>query len=273
MFGMSTQLALKVLDRTYDQKMDTLRDSKMNQRDIEYFQENIRSVVSVDDLMDDYKLYSFVMKAFDLEDRIPHKALIKEILKSDLDDRQSLANRLVDPRLKEFAKTMGFLHEGSTNLNTISQKWRDGMVDRFLTVKLEQGEGEINPNVEAALYFQRKAPEIDNWYEVLADKRLADFMRTSLMVPEQVAMLEPDRQVEILSKKYDLEKIKDPEELDKLVTRFAAFGDLQQMNMGGMGAPGSTALSLLSAPPSFGTNPQIISIQPVSIHGFGSLLR
>lgn len=274
MFGLPTHLSLNIVERTYDQKMSTLAESGMNKREIDYFNENISDVESVDDLMDDHRLYSFVMKSFDLEGNIPYRAMMEQILSSDMEDSTSLANRLTDPRLRDLASEMGFMYEGSTNLNTVRPSWREDMVDRYLTVQLESNEGEANPNVEEALYFKRKAPEITNWYSVLGDQRLSKFMRTALMLPDQIAALDIDRQVELFQDKFDIENFSDPQEIDKLVTRYSALADTS-----GAGAGHSTnsgagrALSMLSTNASMGLTSQIISIDPVYTQNFAKVMR
>lgn len=274
MFGLPTQLSLKILDRTYQQKIEAIRSSAQHQREIDYFLKNISKVVSVEDLMEDYRLYSFTMKAFDLEEHIPYRAMMKKILESDLEDRSSLANRLVDSRLKSYAKEMGFMYEGSTNLNTISAKWREEMVERYLTVQLETQEGEANPNVEAALYFRRKAPEITNWYQILGDKRLAEVMRKALMLPEQIAAVDVDRQAELFQQRFDIAKFQDPKEVEKLISRYAALADTDPASGFASTASGAgRALSMLTANRSMGLTSQIISIDPVTVQNFGKLIR
>lgn len=274
MFGLSTQLSLKVIERTYDRKIEALRNTAMHAREIEYFKENIRKVNSVDDLMDDFRLYSFVMKAYKLDESIPHRALVKKILSSNLEDRDSLANRVVDSRMKEFAHGMGFLNEGQSNLNTVRHSWREQMIERYLTVQLEQNEGQANPAVEEALYFKRKAPEIKSWYEILADKALSNVFRTAFNLPHVLAGVDIDRQVEIFKTKFDLDSFKDPEAVNKLINRFAAFSDINGSMRGNMqGVRGSTALSMISQPPTFGMNAQIITIDPVTVSNFGKIIR
>ncbi len=48
------------------------------------------------------------MKAYGLEDMTYAKAFMKQVLESDLSDPNSFANRLSDPRYKEFAAAFNF---------------------------------------------------------------------------------------------------------------------------------------------------------------------
>ncbi|WP_185983570.1 DUF1217 domain-containing protein [Aureimonas mangrovi] len=78
------------------------------EREARYYQENIGQVRTVDDLMDDYRLYSYALKAYGLEDQIGSRALIRQVLESDLSDTSSFANRLTDQRYRQLAGAFDF---------------------------------------------------------------------------------------------------------------------------------------------------------------------
>ena len=99
--GMSSFLGLKLADRTEQIQKEQIRNDLQNARAITAFRERIGDIETVDQLVEDTELYTFVMKAFDLEDQIFGKALIKKMLKSDAEDRDSLIRRLTDPRFRE----------------------------------------------------------------------------------------------------------------------------------------------------------------------------
>jgi len=236
-FGTSTtQMTLKFLDRTRPKQMDMIRNEAWNKKEIAHFQDNIKKVNSVDDLMRDHRLYSFVMRAFDLEDRIPHKALMRKLLESEVVDPDSLANRVKDPKQKDLAHTMGFMLGGKVNLNVLSKTWRDGIVERFLTTKFERKQGETNEAVENALYFKRKLGDgsgVRSWYSILGDKKLYDVMQTTLGFPREIAFMDIEKQKQYLDKKYDVKKLKDPKEIERLVNRYAAMKDVEAARNGG----------------------------------------
>lgn len=77
-------------------------------REAAYYNANIGSVKTVDDLMNNYQLYSYAMKAYGLEDFTYAKAFMKQVLTSDLSDSSSFANRLNDPKYKAIAEAFNF---------------------------------------------------------------------------------------------------------------------------------------------------------------------
>jgi hypothetical protein len=70
--------------------------------------------------------------------------------------------------------------------------------------------------------------------------------------------LDVDKQNAIMQKKYDLTKLADPDERDRLITRFMAVSDVLNPPQGNFN---STALSVLQNIGSVGSAVQIISLQ------------
>lgn len=223
--GMSGNLALKLVDATESKEQTLMRSQPQNAREIDYFMENISKVETVDDLMEDYQLYSFVMKAHDLEDQIFGKAMMEQILKSNIEDDDALVNKLTDSRFTDLYNGMGFGANGTTNLNTVVESWKTGIVDKFIDTQYVNDKAEENEAVGIALDFRRNAPEITNAYDILKDTDMAAFVRTVLGLPEEMAALDIDRQAAILSESLDLEKLQDPAEVETLISRYIAISD------------------------------------------------
>ncbi len=96
--------------------------------DSKYYQDNIGKVKTVDDFLDNYRLFSFAMTAHGLEDMIYAKAFMKKVLESDLSDDNSFANRLTDDRYKNFAAAFNF--GASSAEAAVAQS--DGQMDKLL---------------------------------------------------------------------------------------------------------------------------------------------
>ncbi|CAN7504642.1 DUF1217 domain-containing protein [Pararhizobium sp. LjRoot235] len=77
-------------------------------RETEYYKENIGKVTSIDAFLDDYRLYSYAMKAHGLEDMTYAKAFMRKVMESDLTDENSYANMLTDERYRNFAMAFSF---------------------------------------------------------------------------------------------------------------------------------------------------------------------
>lgn len=193
-------------------------------RDVEYYKENITSVKSPEDLINDHRLYTFVMRAYGLEDLSYAKALMRKVLEEGIDDSDALANKLTDPRYTELATDFNFARFGETT--TIFEKVKTGVVDKYYDQSLEIEAGDQNDGARLAMYFERKAESLESPYDILADPALLKFVQTAFALPTQMSFADIEKQADMITERLDLEKLSDPEELDKLVTRFLSLWDI-----------------------------------------------
>ena len=97
---------------------------------------------------------------------------------------------------------------------------------------LEEDAGQQNEGVRLALYFSRKAGDISNFYQVLADPALSKVVRTALSLPESFASADIDKQVQLFESKLDVEDFKDPQKLEKFLTRFTSLWEISNPSAG-----------------------------------------
>ena len=95
---LSTFTTYQLYTRDQSRVLDRIAAEPVNQRLADYYRKTIGDVTSVKEFMDDYKLYSYAMTAYGLEDQIDSRALIRKVLESDLADEKSFANQLSDER-------------------------------------------------------------------------------------------------------------------------------------------------------------------------------
>lgn len=241
--GMSPLLAVRLIDKTQARQDALIRKAPDHGRAIKAFEERIGKVRSVEDLLKDHEVYSFVMKAYDLGSQIFGKALVRKALESDIEDRGSLIRRLTDPRMREMYRDMGFTKGGTENPNTADPKWRADMVERYIARQRIDAQWEQNPAVANVLEFRAKAGKVKSWFDVLKDKQMSEFMRTALGVPAASAKIDLDKQVVLLQRRFDIAKLADPGERTKLERQYVIAAEAA---VGGAGAR-STALQLIQS--------------------------
>tara|TARA_R110002049_G_scaffold29972_2_gene101958 strand:+ start:47189 stop:48016 length:828 start_codon:yes stop_codon:yes gene_type:complete len=267
--GMSTQLAVKLFDATRDKQLDLVARGAQNARQIAAFSERIASIGSPKELIADTEVYTFVMRAFDLEDQIFGKALIRKTLESDISDRTALVNRLTDPKIREMYETLRFAPEGGASPNFADPDWQADMIDRFKERLVLNSASEGNTGAGLALEFKARAGEIETWFDVLKDKNLGKFMRRALALPDEIVKVDIDRQAALFAQKFDIEKLKDPAEVDKLVSRFSAIYDALE----GVQMQTNSALTLMQGAVSAGQGGRFnlitIDIPSIVRNGYG----
>ncbi len=225
--GLGSQLSLNLIDSTKDRQIETMKSEAEHARLADAFRERIGSITSVEELTDDFEVYSFVMKAYDLEDQIFGRAMMERILTSDADDDDSLLNNLSNANFDDLHEALGFNTEGVPSTQDFnSTLWQDEIVDKYFETTFRLEYNEMNETVGTTLEFREKLGEIDTWYNVLADAELGEFFRTALGLPESMGLLDVDQQVSIFENKYDLTLLNDPDEVQSLETRYVAISDV-----------------------------------------------
>ena len=199
-------------------------------REVEYYQENISDVKSIDDLMEDTRLLKVALTAFGLEEMTYAKAFIKKALEGGIDDNDSFANRLTDTRYQDFVETFNFArHDTAT---TAFGKVTEGVIEKYYQANIETRAGDENTGARLAMYFERKAADITDAYSILADTALLEIVQTTFRLPTEMSFSDIERQAEIIEDRIDLEKLTDPEYVGELVGRFLAMWDLDNPNAG-----------------------------------------
>ena len=232
---MSTALvSYQNINRDLASTLKRTQQQPLVSRESEYYLANISDIKSVDEFLADERLYRYAMKASGLEDMTFAKAFIRKVLEEGIDNTESFANSLADKRYKEFAERFNFDRYGATA--TTFTRAQQGTVDSYVRQVLEESAGEENEGVRLALYFQRKASGIDNTLQLLADPALLKVAETLFSL--NLSSGDVDRNAERITQQLDIEDLKDPEKLAKLLTRFTAMWEIVQ--------PSSTPTSNIS---------------------------
>lgn len=194
-------------------------------RETEYYLSRIGEIKTIDDFLADTRVFNYAMKALGLEEMSYAKAFMRKVLTEGIDDRNSFANKLIDKRYREFARTFNFHRYGE--FATTFTRAQQGIVDNYIRQSLEIDAGQQNQGVRLALYFERKAETIDSPYAILADPALTKFIQVALRIPPMSSMQDIDKQAAEISKRLDLQDLKDPEKLDKLILQFTTLWELE----------------------------------------------
>ncbi len=214
---------------TKDKEQTELR--KAADKDAVYYQNTIANIGSVKELLADRKLLDIALVAKGLDPAKVTTADLRKMFDSDLNDPKSFVNTQTDPRFAELVASFNFDDDGEVaRLPKFGPQTRDQFMEtqrKYLQQTLETQQGETNPGVRLALYFERKAPSITSAYDLLADKALSEVFRTIFSLPDEVGAMDIDQQAKVVEKHLDLKDLADPAKLSKLLNRFSALYDIK----------------------------------------------
>jgi hypothetical protein len=241
---MATIAAYRTVAMDLPRSLEQIAADPVNARQSKDYLARISDVKSVDDFMRDDRVLTYALKAHGLEEMTYAKAFIRKVLEEGIDGEGAFANKLADSRYRDLAETFNFARHGAAT--TVFTRAQAGTVEKFNRQALEVQAGADNEGVRLALYFERRAPKIDNTYDILADPALARVARTLAGLPESIGAIDVDKQAAMIEWRIDISEFRQPEKLSRLIERFTALWDVES----GGSAIGSTAdeLSLFNAP-------------------------
>jgi len=139
-----------------------------------YYQANIGKVTSVDQFLNDPRLFSYAMNAYGLSDMTYAKAFMKKVLTSDLSDGTSFVNKLTDPRFSAFAKAYQFSADGTVATQPVvaqNANEQDDIVDLYTQTQVNKGAAAATE----ATYFQANIGNITSVDQLMANSRLLNY--------------------------------------------------------------------------------------------------
>lgn len=227
-------------------------NSEAVKKEVQYYQDNIVKIKSAKELLANDRLYTFAMNAYGLGDSVANKDMVAKVLAGGVRDPKSYANQMADKRFAAFASAFNFEAYGA-DATTINATQKPA-TEKYVRQTLEENAGKENEGVRLALYFERKAPSISNFYQVLADPALAKVVRTALMLPESFAQADVDRQVKFFEQKLKVSDLANPKKLGEFLKRFTSLWEIEN--------PTSTAVQsagiLFGMPASYGVSTDIL---------------
>ena len=173
----STYLDYNLIARDMKVSLKRVSEQTIVARDTQYYKENIGNVTSVDAFLADFRLYSYAMKAYGLEDMTDSVAFMRKVLESDLSDDNSFANKLTDERYRDFATAFNF--SGGVAVSQTEEQL-DEIIGLYNTSILNIAETQK----EETRYYNVMIDKITGVDQLLNDDRLRAYVFTAFGVDE-----------------------------------------------------------------------------------------
>ncbi|MEI2297790.1 DUF1217 domain-containing protein [Ensifer sp. MJa1] len=202
------------------------------QEEAKYYAAEIEKVETLDAFLSNRRLVDLVLVSAGIDPETVKTDYLKDMFASDLDDPKSFIN--TDPnglKYREIVASFNFDKEGKIVRGEAGQiQTRRGLIttaDLFLNQSLEESEGADNGGIRLALYFKRKAPDINTAYDILAEPALSQVIKTAYSMPEGLQNAKIEAQAAYIERVVDIKDLQDPEKLEKLLQRFTALYDVE----------------------------------------------
>lgn len=249
-------LGWKVFDNSASRQFEVFKETPTVIRDVDYFRENIANATSAKKLVSDRRLLQVALGAYGLSEEIDKRAFIQKILEEGTDFGDSFANRLSDPRWRQFARDFGY--GNFTGPRVGIKSFREQTANNYLERAFEERVGEVNTDMRLAMNFRREIAKIAEsanvekigWFQVMGQSPLRIVMEAALGLPSSIGTADIDRQQELFARKAEQffggkspAVFKDPVKVEDALRRFFLFSEIQ--NGPSASTPGAAALTIL----------------------------
>ncbi|MDH2312900.1 DUF1217 domain-containing protein [Methylobacterium brachiatum] len=225
---LSTFIDYKTIVNDLPKTLNRTASQGASKREIQYFQDHIGQVKTVDDFIGNNRLFTFAMKAFGLDDMTYAKAFMKKVLQGEPDmNGRVLADRLQDSRYRDFAAAFSFraFGEDPNSTTTSPDPELQKLIDEYAGAKTTPQERKAAYDAQTVRdikYFQDSAPYVRSIDDVIEDSKFEDIVRTAVGLPPRSDDDDDYTRARQIEAKVDAAAFKDPEQFRHLVDSFTA---------------------------------------------------
>lgn len=209
-------------------------------RTLTQFREAIGSARDVNAALRDRRVQAVLLPALGLPDAVGQTGLVQRALSADPSAREGLLSRLTDSRWRDAARSLDLFRRGLDGLRDPAVQKR--LADGFTQFRWRQSQDQVAPGISDALYFQSRAGQVRDVFNLLGDPVMRRVVSGALGLPEQMAIQSVEAQARAVTSRLPIERLSDPKEVQRLAERYV----LQRAQAATGGAPASPLLSLFA---------------------------
>ena len=203
------------------------------------FTKAVDSATSVTQALNNPAVLNVLLTANGMSDQIGNTALAVNVLTSNLNDSNSLANVLTDSRWQTLAQTYNLNANGLKALQSPSVI--ASITQGYAQMTWENAQDAQTPGISNALAFIQQAGTITNVDQILSNQTLLNVVETALDIPQQIAFQDLGAQEQAITSKLDVSQLKDPAFVQRFADQYLIMN-----NSGTSAASGSTDLTTLA---------------------------
>ena len=193
------------------------RRDPMTIRALDQFSKAVGAATSLDKALADPRILAVLLPALGLADKVGQEALVRRALTSNPEDPKGLAAQLGGV-WKTAAATLNLHRDGLARLKDPATLRL--LTEAYVAYQYRRGLDEQGAGVSDALYFRDKAATVTDVYTLLGDPVLRRVVTGALGLPESIAVQSVEAQARAVTARLDLERLRNPTEVQKLVSRY-----------------------------------------------------
>ena len=237
-FGANPVLAFRQASKAAQEARDLARIAKEPDlsRTMAQFKLAVDKAGDIKAALRDPRVLAVLGTALGLPEAAEQAGLARQVLLADPANTASLPHRLSDKRWLAMAQTLNLAKNGIEGLR--DPKLQANLMEGLKAARRREELEAKTPGVGDALLFQQKAAGAISSLEVLGDPILRRVVTRALGIPQEIAVQSVEAQVRALDNRFDIAKLQNPREVQKMAERY-----LTNLSLSTAAGGGSTGLA------------------------------
>lgn len=210
--------ALSNAEQDETQEINATAQEPQVARAIQAFTTAVQNATTPQQLLSNPQALQVLLTANGLGDQTSYTALATQTLLSNINDPNSLVNKLSDTRWQSVVQTYDFANKGLSIIQNpqVIQTIANGYAEVTWMNSLDA----TTPGLSDALEFRKEASSITSVDQILGDPVMRTVVTTALGVPEQIAFQDLPAQEQAITSRLDISKFQDPNFVEQFTQRY-----------------------------------------------------
>jgi Protein of unknown function (DUF1217) len=210
--------ALTLAQKDETQEIKTTSEEPAVQREIAAFTKAVQTATSPQQLLKNPTVLQVLLTANGLGDETSETALAQQALLSNVNDPNSLVNKLSNTQWKSVAQTYDFANSGLSIIQ--NPKVISTIANGYAEVTWLNSLDETTPGLSNALTFIQQASSITSAAQIVASPVLDTVVNGALGIPEDIAFQSVQAQEQAITAKLDISKLQDPSYVKQIAEQY-----------------------------------------------------
>jgi hypothetical protein len=216
--GQSPVQALQSAESNETQQVKVTAAQPQVQQAIKAFTQAVNGAKSVTQLLSNPAVMNVLLTANGMQDQIGYTALATQALTSNLNDPNSLVNKLTDTRWQTMATTYNFAANGLSAIQNPTAI--ASIANAYAQATWESSQDSVTPGLSNALAFKAQAASITSVDQILGNMTVRTVVTTALGIPPQIAFQDMSAQTQAISSRLDVKQLQDPKFVENLAEQY-----------------------------------------------------
>jgi Protein of unknown function (DUF1217) len=210
--------ALTLAQKDETQEIKATSQQPAVEREIAAFTKAVQTATSPQQLLKNPTVLQVLLTANGLGDQASYTALAQQALLSNVNDPNSLVNKLSNTQWQSVTQTYDFANAGLSIIQ--NPKVISTIANGYAEVTWLNSLDATTPGLSNALTFIQQASSITSVSQIVSNPLFDTVVNTALGIPEEIAFQSVQAQEQAITAKLDVSKLQDPKYVQQIADQY-----------------------------------------------------